>query len=371
MLATGYDPYHVESALVCQNRCRGNTRGVIHNAPTIIGLDLAKHVFQVHGIDAAGKVIIRKKLRRSELKEFFTNLPPCLVGMEACGTAHYWGRELSSLGHDVRLMPAAYVKPYVKRGKTDEVDAEAICEAVTRPTMRFVPVKSAEQQSILMLHRTRDLFVRQRTMLANSLRGQLAEFGLIAPQGIWRIRELHALAQHTDNAVLPDPARGCAELIMMQIEDLQTKIKAIEKTLMARHRANELSMRLATIPGIGVITATAMVATVVDASAFRSGRHFAAWIGLVPQLNGTGGKVHLGRISKKGEPYLRRLLVLGATAVVRYARNKPEFAGWVNALLARRPARVVTVAVANKLARIVWAIMRRGGSFRQRPLGIA
>ena len=250
-------------------------------------LDLAKHVFQMHGVDAAGKVIIRKKLRRSELKAFFEKLPPCLVGMEACGTAHYWGRELSSLGHHVRLMPAAYVKPYVKRGKNDEVDAEAICEAVTRPTMRFVPVKSAEQQSILMLHRTRDLFVRQRTMLVNSLRGQLAEFGLIAPQGIWRRR------------------------------------------------------------------------------------HFAAWIGLVPQQNGTGGKVHLGRISKKGEPYLRRLLVLGATAVVRYARDKPEFAGWVNALLARRPARVVTVAVANKLARIVWAIMRRGGSFRQRPLGIA
>jgi len=339
--------------------------------PTIIGLDLAKHVFQVHGIDAAGKVIIRKKLRRSELKAFFEELPPCLVGMEACGTAHYWGRELSSLGHDLHLTPAAYVKPYVKRGKIDEVDVEAICEAVTRPTMRFVPVKSAEQQSTLMLHRTRDLFVCQRTMLANSSRGQIAEFGLIAPQGIWRIRELHALAQDTNNSVLPDPALACAELIMMQIEDLQAKIKAIEKTLIARHRANELSLRLATIPGIGVITATAMVATVVDASAFRSGRHFAAWVGLVPQLNGTGGKVHLGRISKKGEPYLRRLLVLGATAVVRYARNKPEFAGWVNALLARRPARVVTVAVANKLARIVWAIMRRGGSFRQRPLGIA
>jgi transposase len=181
---------------------------------------------------------------------------------------------------------------------------------------------------------------------------------LIAPQGIWRIPELHALAQNTDNSVLPEPARACAELIMMQIEDLQAKIKATERTLMARHRTNEMSLRLATIPGIGVITATAMVATVVDASAFKSGRHFAAWIGLVPQQNGTGGKVHLGRISKKGEPYLRRLLVLGATAVVRYARNKPEFAGWVNALLARRPARVVTVAVANKLARIVWAITR-------------
>lgn len=336
--------------------------------PTIIGLDLAKHVFQAHGVDAAGKAVLRKKLRRSELIAFFAKLPSCVVGMEACGTAHYWGRELTALGHQVKLMPADYVKPYVKRGKNDEVDAEAICEAVTRPTMRFVPVKSAEQQSILMLHRTRDLFVRQRTMLVNSLRGQLAEFGLIAPKGVWRVPELEALARDGE---LPEPARACAELILMQIEDLQSKIKAIERTILARHRANELSLRLATIPGVGIITATALVATVANASAFKSGRHFAAWIGLVPRQNGSGGKMALGGISKKGEPYLRRLLVLGATAVVRYVRNKPELAGWVNALLARRPARVVTVAVANKLARIVWAIMQRGGTFRERPFGIA
>lgn len=336
--------------------------------PTIIGLDLAKHVFQAHGVDTAGKAVLRKKLRRSEVIAFFAKLPSCVVGMEACGTAHYWGRELTALGHQVKLMPAAYVKPYVKRGKNDEVDAEAICEAVTRPTMRFVPIKSAEQQSILMLHRTRDLFVRQRTMLVNSLRGQLAEFGLIAPKGVWRVPELEALAQDGE---LPEPARACAELILMQIEDLQSKIKAIERTILARHRANELSLRLATIPGVGIITATALVATVANASAFKSGRHFAAWIGLVPRQNGSGGKMALGGISKKGEPYLRRLLVLGATAVVRYVRNKPELAGWVNALLARRPARVVTVAVANKLARIVWAIMQRGGTFRERPFGIA
>lgn len=336
--------------------------------PTIIGLDLAKHIFQAHGVDAAGKAVLRKKLRRSELIAFFAKLPSCVVGIEACGTAHYWGRELTALGHQVKLMPAAYVKPYVKRGKNDEVDAEAICEAVTRPTMRFVPIKSAEQQSILMLHRTRDLFVRQRTMLVNSLRGQLAEFGLIAPKGVWRVPELEALAQDGE---LPEPARACAELILMQIEDLQSKIKAIERTILARHRANELSLRLATIPGVGIITATALVATVANASAFKSGRHFAAWIGLVPRQNGSGGKMALGGISKKGEPYLRRLLVLGATAVVRYVRNKPELAGWVNALLARRPARVVTVAVANKLARIVWAIMQRGGTFRERPFGIA
>jgi transposase len=206
--------------------------------------------------------------------------------------------------------------------------------------MRFVPIKSAEQPSILMLHRTRDLFVCERTMLVNSLRGQLAEFGLVAPKGVWRLPELQALAQGTE---IPEPARACAELILMQIEDLQSKIKAIERTILARHRANELSLRLATIPGVGIITATALLATVANASAFKSGRHFAAWIGLVPRQNGSGGKMALGGISKKGEPYLRRLLVLGATAVVRYVRNKPELAGWVNALLARRPARVVTV----------------------------
>lgn len=281
------------------------------------------------------------------------------------------GRELTALGHDARLMPAGYVKPYMKRGKNDEVDAEAICEAVTRPTMRFVPIKSTEQQSILMLHRTRDLLVRQRTALINSLRGQLAEFGLVAPQGIWRIPELHALAQDASRTELPDAARGCVELIMGQIEDLQSRVKATEKAIMACHRASEVSLRLQTIPGIGSITATAISATIADARVFKSGRHFAAWIGLVPRQSGSGGKVHLGRISKKGEPYLRRLLVLGATAVVRYARNKPVLAAWINALLARRPARVVTVAVANKLARIAWAVMSRGDTFRQVSSAVA
>ena len=340
--------------------------------PTItIGLDIAKHVFQLHGVDTAGQVVIRKKLRRSELLKFFESLTPCLVGMEACGTANHWGRKLTALGHTVRLMPTGYVKPYVKRGKNDAVDAEAICEAVTRPTMRFVPVKSAEQQSVLMLHRTRDLLVRQRTMLVNSLRGQLAEFGLIAPQGVWRIPELHALAQDASRIDLPDAVRGCVELIIGQINDLQSRVKVIEKAILVCHRASEVSLRLQTIPGIGVITATAIAATVADASVFKSGRHFAAWIGLVPRQNGTGGKVHLGPISKKGDPYIRKLLVLGATAVIRYAKNKPELAAWINALLARRPARVVTVAVANKLARIAWAIMSRGDTFRQAASAIA
>ena len=337
----------------------------------IVGLDLAKHVFQVHAVDPAGKVTIRKKLRRSEVLEFFKGLPPSLVGIEACGTAHHWGRELTALGHDVRLMPAGYVKPYVKRGKNDAVDAEAICEAVTRPTMRFVEIKSAEQQSGLMLHRTRELLVRQRTALINSLRGQLAEFGLIAPKGVWSIPDLHALAQGATPAVLPDAVRSCVELIMGQIDDLQTRVQTIEKAIRVAHRTSEVSMRLQTIPGIGVITASAITATIGDIKVFRSGRHLAAWIGLVPRQSGSGGKVHMGKISKKGDAYLRKLLVLGATAVIRYCRNKPQFAAWINALLQRRPARVVTIAVANKMARIAWAVMSRGETFRQEASAIA
>jgi transposase len=336
-----------------------------------IGLDLAKHVFQVHGVDAEGKAVIRKKLRRSEVIAFFRELPPCLVGIEACGTAHHWGRTLAAFGHDVRLMPTSYVKPYVKRGKNDAVDAEAICEAVSRPTMRFVEIKSVEQQSGLMLHRTRELFVRQRTMLVNSVRGQLAEFGLIAPKGIWSLPDLYALAKDANSDTLPETIRGCVELIMGQIEDLQMRIKAIEKEILRIHRAKEVSRRLQTIPGIGVMTASAITATIANIKVFKSGRHLAAWIGLVPRQSGSGGKVHLGSISKKGDPYLRKLLVLGATAVIRYCRNKPELAGWINALLQRRPARVVTIAVANKMVRIAWAVMSRGETFRQASSAIA
>ena len=340
--------------------------------PTMtIGLDLAKHVFQVHGVDATGKVAVRKKLRRSEVLEFFKGLPRSLAGIEACGTAHHWGRELTALGHDVRLMPAGYVKPYVKRGKNDAVGAEAICEAVARPTMRFVEIKRAEQQSGLMLHRTRELLVRQRTALINSLRGQLAEFGLVAPKGVWSIPELHALAQGATPAVLPDAVRSCVELIMGQIDDVQTRVQTIENAIRVAHRASEVSLRLQTIPGIGVITASAITATIGDIKVFKSGRHLATWIGLVPRQSGSGGKVHMGKISKKGDAYLRKLLVLGATAVIRYCRNKPELAGWINALLQRRPARVVTIAVANKMARIAWAVMSRGETFRQEASAIA
>jgi transposase len=338
--------------------------------PTTIGLDLAKNVFQAHGVAANGEILFRRKLRRSEVIEFFRDLPPCLVGMEACAGAHHWARELSALGHTVRLMPAIYVKPYAKRGKSDAIDAEAICEAVTRPTMRFVEIKNANQQSVIMLHRTRDLLVRQRTMLANALRGHLAEFGIVGAKGVWHLPDLVATATSAPVCQLPDLARECVELIVAQVEELERRIAMVDRSILAWHRKSEVSKRLETIPGIGVITATAIAAVVTDAGVFASGRQFAAWIGLTPRLTGTGGKTQLGRITKAGDRNLRRLLVLGATSLVHYARRKPEQAPWVNGLLARRPVRVVTVAIANKLARIAWALLARGGEYR-RPAAMA
>jgi transposase len=332
---------------------------------TTVGLDLAKHIFQVHGIDQDGQVLIRRQLRRGELIGFFRRLPPCLIGMEACSTAHFWARELAALGHEVRLMPAAYVKPYIKRGKSDALDAEGICEAVTRPTMRFVAVKSPEQQAVLMLHRTRDLLVRQRTMLVNALRGHLAEFGIIAPQGLPSVPKLVELAEKARGTGLPELAWRCMCLILAQLEDVHARIGQVEREIMAWHGTNELSQRLETIPGIGVITASALAATITDPSSFRSGRQLAAWIGLVPRQSGTGGKVRLGHISKQGDRYLRRLLVLGATTLLRHARGKTSVtAGWINALLARRPAGIVKVAIANKLARIAWAVLQDNRGYR-------
>lgn len=331
---------------------------------TTIGLDLAKHVFQVHAVDEAGKPVIRRQLRRSEVLPFFEKLPPCLIGMEACGSAHHWGRKLSEFGHDVRLIPARYVKPYIKRGKSDAIDAAAICEAVTRPSMRFVPIKSAEQQSSLMLHRTRDLLVRQQTAQINALRAHLAEFGLIAAKGISKLPDLVALVEDQSNPSLPDLARRCARTILVQIENLRRNLAEIDQEIQAGHKANEASRRLAEIPGIGPITASAIVATIADPSVFRSGRDFAAWVGLVPRLSGTGGKVHLGHISKQGDQYLRRLLYLGAVSLIYAARNKiTPLAGWINRLLAAKPARVVAIAVANKLARIAWTLIHSNEKF--------
>jgi transposase len=331
---------------------------------TTIGLDIAKRVFQVHGVDAAGAAVIRKKLRRSELLQFFARLAPCVIGIEACATAHYWARELAALGHQVRLVPPSYVKAYVKRGKNDAADAEAICEAVTRPSMRFVPVKSAEQQGVLVLHRARELLVRQRTMLVNGLRGHMAEFGITAPQGIQRVPELVA-ALKDESTGIAQIAREALAAMVCQIENLTTSIKQMEKRIVAWCRSNAAARRLATIPGVGPITASALAATITDPTLFRSGRHLAAWLGLVPRQHSTGGKTKLGRITKMGDRYLRKLLVVGMTAVIRSARRTkaPAFA-WVNALLERRPARLVSVALANKAARIAWAILIRGETYR-------
>ncbi len=331
---------------------------------TTIGLDLAKHVFQVHGVDAEGATVLRKQLRRAQVVPFFSRLPRCVVGMEACGTAHYWARELRALGHEVRLMPAQYVKAYVKRNKNDAADAAAICEAVVRPTMRFVAVKTAEQQAAVLLHRGRERLVRQRTGLVNALRAHLAEFGIIAPQGLRNVGRLIAIVRDEDDARLPDLARQVLEVLATQIEQLEVSVAAIEKQLMAWHKSNPVSQRLATIPGIGPIIATAIAATVTEPSGFCSGREFAAWLGLVPRQNSTGGKVRLGGISKRGNRYLRRLLINGACA--NLLRSKATNADpWVIGLRRRRPSLVVAVALANKTARIAWAVMQRKENYQR------
>lgn len=338
---------------------------------TTIGLDLAKSIFQVHAVDAAGTVVVRKALRRSQVLPFFTKLPPCLVGIEACGTSHHWARTLAKLGHEVRLMPPAYVKPYVKRGKTDANDAEAICEAITRPTMRFVPVKSPEQQAALALHRTRDLLVKQRTQLVNMIRGLLAEFGIEIVRGLHHAIELAARIAKGNAPEVPDLAVRVITGLAGQIGDVQVRLAALEKELLAWHRSNELSQRLGTIPGVGLISATALAASVTDPGRFRSGRQFAASLGLTPLQNSSGGKERMGRISRMGDRYLRRLLVIGMTSLVRRARAKPDSVDpRIAAMLARKPARVVTVAAANRTARVAWAIMARGGTYRA-PIGMA
>ena len=331
---------------------------------TTIGLDIVKNVFQVHAIDAAEKVVVRKQLRRGQVLAFFRALPRCLVGMEACATSHYWARELTKLGHQVRLMPAKDVKAYVKRNKNDAADAEAICEAVRRPTMRFVQIKSVEQQGQLMLHRARDLLMRQRTQLINALRAHMAELGIVAAQGREGIKELLKIIASEQDARLPVDAHASFVVLAAGLQALQTMIGSIERRIIAQHRLDEASKRLRSIPGIGIVGATAIAATVPDPKVFRSGRDFAAWIGIVPREDSTGGKHKLGPISKRGDQYLRRILVVGAHAVLKRARHQPEKYPWVTRLLERKPFRVVAVAVANKMARVAWALLARGGSYR-------
>ena len=334
---------------------------------TTIGLDIAKSVFQLHGIDLEGRPVLRHKVRRDQLLKVLGGLAPCLVGIEACATAHHWARQIAALGHEVRLMPPTYVKAYVKRNKNDAADAEAICEAVTRPTMRFVPVKSAQAQSILMLHRARHLMVRQRTAQISAFRAHLAEYGIVAPKGRAHVPDLISLLSD-DAKLLPLLARQTLRLIAEVIEGLSRQIRQIEIELLAWHRSNAISRRLETIPGVGLLTATALAATVADPHAFRSGRQFAAWIGLVPRQNSSGGKERLGAISKMGDRYLRHLLVVGATAVVRFSeRRKTKLSSWADRLLERKPFRLVTVALANKMARIAWAVMSQGEPYRAAP----
>jgi transposase len=337
---------------------------------SITGLDLAKQVFQVHAADSKGRCVLRKQLKRREVLAFFAKLTPCVVAMEACGTAHYWAREIAKLGHETRLVPPAYAKAYVKRGKNDAIDAEAICEAAGRPSMRFVPVKSVEGQALAMLHRSRDLSIKNRTMLVNALRSHLAEFGFVAAKGIGKLPDLIKIVSEAPREALPDMVRATLSGFLDAIAALNLHLAAIEKRLRAWHKSDAKSQRLASAPGIGLIGATALCALVPDPSLFKNGRHLAAWLGLTPREHSTGGKTRLKRISKAGDGYLRRLLVLGATSLLRSLANKTTpLALWTQGLLARRPRRLVTVALANKLARIAWAVMAKAEAYK--PLAAA
>ena len=325
---------------------------------TTIGVDLAKSVFQVHGIDKRGKAVIQKRLRRSKVLEFFVQLPPCLIGMEACSSAHYWARKLREQGHEVKLMAPQFVKPYVKANKTDAADAEAICEAVTRPTMRFVPIKSVDQHAVLSLHRARSGFVKSRTAQANQIRGLLGEFGIVLPQGIVHVaRCLPGIIEDADNG-LPIVFRELLLRLRSHLLELNRQIQELEDQIDAWHKNNEDSQRLAKIPGVGVLTASALVASIGDARCFKNGRELAAWLGLVPRQHSSGGKPLLLGISKRGDAYLRTLMVHGARSAVRVAANKQTPTdSWTNQLGARRHINVVSVARANKNARVAWALL--------------
>jgi transposase len=331
---------------------------------TAVGLDLAKHVFQAHGASASGTVLFRRKLRREKVLSFFAELPRCQVAMEACAGAHHWARAIGELGHEVRLIPPAYVKPFVKRQKNDMADAEAICEATQRPTMRFVAVKSEAKQAAAVIFRTRDMLVGQRTQIINALRGHLGEYGLIAPQGPSHVDRLIAQIEDPTSSI-PETARCCFVRLVTVLRHLQAEINALDKEIAARAKADEVARRLMTVPGIGPLIATAIEALAPPVETFRSGRDFAAWIGLTPVQRSTGGKERLGRTSRMGERTLRRLLIFAARAVVRWAKRKGVPAGsWLGRMLARKPPMVVIVALANKNARIAWALLTKGGVYR-------
>lgn len=331
---------------------------------TTVGIDLAKNVFQVHGVDERGKAVLRKQLKREQMAMFFVNMPPCLIGMEACGSAHYWARKLQEMGHTVRLMAPQYVKPYVKGNKNDAADAEAICEAVGRANMRFVPIKNVAQQSVLALHRVRQGFVKARTAQANQIRGLLAEFGLVIPVGLSHIaKRVPELIEDGSNE-LTGSMRQLVQGLLAHLKELDRQVDELERQIQAWHRENEASRKLERIPGIGPITASALVASVGDARHFASGRQLAAWLGLVPKQHSSGGKEVLLGMSKRGDTYLRTLLIHGARSVIFRARHKAQKDNWLHRLLARRHPNVAAVALANKNARIVWALLAHDRLFR-------
>jgi transposase len=332
---------------------------------TTVGLDLAKNVFQVHGADGSGRAVLRKRLRRDQVRAFFAELPACVVAMEACGGAHFWGREIGRLGHEVRLMPPAYVRPFVKRQKSDMADAEAICEAAQRPTMRFVAVKSEDSQAAAVIFRTRDLLVRQRTQLINALRGHMGEFGLVVPQGASNAGRLVALVVDPE-APIPDTARSALRALMSGLEGLEGEIRRLEAEIAHRAKGDEVARRLMTIPGVGPLIATALVALAPPLETFRRGRDFAAWLGLTPRQHSTGGKQRLGATTRMGERSLRRLLILGANSVIikRHVHAAARPGSWLARMLTRKPPLLVRVALANKMARVVWALMVKGEDYR-------
>jgi len=332
---------------------------------TTVGIDLAKSVFQVHGVDARGKAVLRRQLRREQVAAFFVNLPPCLIGMEACASAHYWGRTLERFGHTVRLMAPQFVKPYVKTNKNDAADAEAICEAVSRPSMRFVPIKSIEQQAVLSVHRVRQGFVKARTAQANQIRGLLGEFGLVIPQGIRHIAQrVPALLEDASNE-LPLEFRQLIDRLTCHLKELDQQVRELERQIVAWHRSSELSRKLEKIPGIGPLAATALVASIADASSFNNGRQVSAWLGLVPRQNSSGGKSTLLGISKRGDVYLRTLLIHGARSAILAAKRQGECKNvWLANLLNRRHANIAAVALANKNVRTVWALLAHGRDFK-------
>jgi transposase len=331
---------------------------------TTIGIDLAKEVFQIHGVDAQGKTVLRKQLRRSEMAKYFANLEPCLVGIEACGSAHHWARKLGEFGHTVKLMSPQFVKPYVKTNKHDMADAEAICEAVGRPNMRFVPIKTVEQQAILSAHRARQGFVKARTAQANQIRGLLSEFGIVIPRGIQSIgKRIPDILEDAENG-LPGSMRRLLERLYDHLKELGRQVEKLELQIKLWHKESEASQRLEAIPGVGPITASAMVATVGNAREFKNSRQLAAWLGLVPKQHSSGGKQTFLGISKRGDTYLRTLLIHGARAVIRFAEKKPKPESWLYKLMARRNKNVAAVALANKNARIIWALLARDMAFQ-------